>query len=326
MKAVRGETIIFPIAFDSPIFTVGFSTTTGPYQLSYVDSQFGTTYFRLLRDSGQPSCAPNEISDIELIPRWVTRAWPDPASPAGIANLHSQGLTPGIRSQVLAAIDIPDTMCPGWYTWSVRNDTPGPPSTIEGDLFRNAPTYGHRSFEIIAAAANGQPNLPEGYYEGITLPLQYDMIQLIPYHKVAWDVANPASSARPAAGYLRFQFPSSKISIKTVFEEHNLGRGSIVRWCVSGGTVPCPPDSNAADALGELHVHFVDPDEKVYRLSIAFALDPSATGPLWESDFLESNPERFGVVLSRFYDRDWNEVTSFYSSPPGAPVRLAGVW
>jgi hypothetical protein len=216
-------------------------------------------------------------------------------------------------------------MCLGAYTWTVRNDLPdpSPPSGIEGDLFRTwgTPIYGPLSFEIIAGSSQANPL--EGYVPGFGTVLYADMIDLIPYHKVGWNVApmfEPGEGTGPAAGDIIFRFPSSKIAIKTVFEEHNLGRRSIVLWCVSGGVAPCPPDETA-DGLGELHVHFVAPDRTVYRLSVAFDLvDPNATGPLWTNDFSGTTPP-FGVVSSKLYDRDGNDVTS--SLPP---VSFAGVW
>lgn len=325
LKAVRGETIIFPIAFDSPVFTVGFSTSTGVGALNYVDKQFGTTKFRLQRISGQPSCPSGDQSDVELAPVWITRAWPDPASPAAIGNRLSSslGFAPaGLRGQVLAAINIPTDMCLGLYTWTVRNDLPdpSPPGGIEGDLFRTwgTPSYGALNFEIIAGTSQANPL--EGHVPGYGTWLVPDMLELIPYHKVGWNVApmfEPGQGTGPAAGDIVLRFPSSKITVKTVFEEHNLGRRSIVLWCVSGGAAPCPADSvpPPGDALGELHVHFVVPDRTVYRLSVAFEVNEGAS-PLWGADIGTGG---FHVHEQRLYDLNGN-LQSGYS------VSFAGIW
>lgn len=324
-RAVRGETIIIPIVSDDPQFTVGFETSQSPLTLlSYKDWQFGTTLFRLERYNQDVGCLGTEPYNKDLQPVWVTRAWPDPASPASIQNTLGTINGVGIRGQVLAAINIPAEMCPGLYRWVVSNVAPSDLPGIEGNLFRNlieppvtSPVLDN--FEIIAASPNSQPNSLLGWWGLLSQDLQPDMKQLIPYHKVAWDVSLP--SLRPAAGDIVFRFPAAKIAIKTVFEDRNSGRGSIVRWCVSGGPAPCPADTNPGDNVGELHVHFVDPDATVWRLSVAFALvNGAATGPLWTADFSGTTPA-FGVVSSKLYDRDGNDVTSSFP-----PVAFAGVW
>ncbi len=302
LRAARGATFVFPIASDYAAFTVGFTSET----LGHEDGQFGRTVFRLTPETG--GCT----QPITLSPRWITRAWADPASPAGISG--SLGLGGAGSSQVLAVLDVPATACVGRYGWSIHNelgeDVPvplGPP--IEGDLFRSVGGLpaGVGSFEIVAAAPASQPNPLEAYVPVLgTYPLNAHLKQLIPYHRIVWSFMK-AGGPRPAAGDVTFLFPAAKMVVKTVFEERGLGRGSIVRWCVAGPG--CRPDSNPADGLGELDVLFVDPDAMLEGIAIAFDLvDAETTGPMWGSDL---DPiTGFRATGVRLFDRDGADITT----------------
>lgn len=302
VRATQGATILFPIASDYPAFTVGFSSPA----LGHTDWQFGKTVFRLVPIAG--SCT----QTLSLVPRWITRAWADPASPAGIAD--TLGVNDAGSSQVLAVLDIPADACPGYYWWSVDNvleaDVPLPPGApIQGDLFRTAgaPTAAVGPFEIIAANPPTPATPPEAYIQGFgTFALERQLEELIPYHKILWALVGNEGE-RAAAGDLVFLFPAAKMSIKTVFEEHGLGRGSIVRWCVAGEPA-CRADSDPADGMGELRVLFVDPDSRLTTLSIAFDLvDPLATGPVWYADF---HSQGFRLAEARLFDAEGVDVTS----------------
>lgn len=314
-KVVPGETIIFPIAWDDKMFTVGYSST----ELGWTDWQFGTLVFEL--DHAAAGC------DRTVLPRWVTRAWPDPASLAGAFNALPTP-TQELTSQVLVALDIPANACPGTYSWSIRNDVPGTPTNdIEGELFRHAP--GHppalNSFEVLnlpAPTPNNRSNPFEGYLGSATYDIELGMLWLIPHHKFAWDmVANPL----PAAAEIVFEYPAAKISPLNVFEDNHLGRHSIVRWCIAGVN-ECAADTNPSDSIGELHVRFADPDTQVSRLAVAFKLmddyapSPPVHGPLWVDDVPPSPTATVKVKSKRFYDGWGNETTA------AVQLTFVGVW
>jgi hypothetical protein len=177
---------------------------------------------------------------------------------------------------------------------------------------------GHH-FEVLdlpAPSPNNRSNPLEGYLGSQTGDLDLALLWLIPFHKVGWDFVG---NVMPAAADIVFEYPLLKLVPRNVFEDNHLGRGSIVRWCIAGGS-GCPPDPNPSDEIGVLHVRFADPDQRVERLSIAFELtDQPAQGPLWTADF-GSTPGKFRVVSARFYDGWGNDITD------DVELGFAGVW
>lgn len=316
MSAARGTTIVFPIGPDAPNTPVGFATTS----LGRADRQFGNTVFVLKKRVGTESPTQCSGTQHDLVVRWITRAWPDPASPAGISN--SLGGYGGIQGQVLAAIDIPSSALLGEYCWSIRNEVadPNAPPETEGDIFRfwsSAPYASMGYFEIVQGIA--EPNIPnplEGFYgNGVPWALGGGMAELIPYHKIAYELVG--SSPRPAAGDIVFTYPEHKIVVKTVYEENQLGRGSIVRW----KTI-----STADPTRDELQVWYADPDRSIARLSIVFDVMENQT-PLWTADITQFNPGgTMGVKVvgtqrqEKYYDLDGNDISASFI------LTVAGVW
>ncbi len=327
---------------------------TSASPVSYTDWQFGKTKFNFIHAPDDGVSANHQLCDRTVEPRWMTRSWADPASPAGISGSLSGTGGGTLNAMVFAVLDVPDvpdeclsncvsggpcpttacdaSLCVGRYSWDIRNElhpsVTERPLGSEGDVFRQqaiSPPAGLGKFTIIAAATDGldpilNRNPLEGYVGWYTQPFETDMKQLIPYHKFSVNIGDNWAGARPAAVDLVVEFPKNEITIKTVFEEFQLGRGSVVRWCVAG-TGTCPPDTNSQDTVGELHVHFADPDARTFQLSVAFDKTLSQAvlyGPLWQEDIQTGKLAiRAGA---RAYDANGADISSAYQE------WISGIW
>jgi hypothetical protein len=303
LSAQAGSTIVFPIADGSRFIQVGYTSEIGR-SFGRFDDQFGETVFALVAADG---------TEHELRTRWVTRTWPDPASPAGIAGRLPQP-APQLRGQVLALIDIPLGVPPGPYRWRVYRRhrpelqphvRPGDFLAGEGELFRNfanAPDLGE--FVVLPGTGTPTPNEPFfGELDGSQLGgTEAHMEQLIPYPKAVFAFSR-REAVQPAAADIRLAYPRDKVEIMTVFEDASLGRGSLVRWVDDAGS-------------GELRILFVDPDRSVARLAVAFRLrDAIATGPLHGGDFAGWGGSGFEVLAERYYDGDGLPLGGLHLAP-----------
>jgi hypothetical protein len=305
LAARKGSTIVIPLAGGSNV-RVGFSA------LGHVDRQYGTTHaFLVPYVEPGPDCGaldPEETDPadpawpgIEAPVRWLTRAWPDPASPAAIENSLPSTLFGQIFGQVVALIDIPrdEALVPGAYAWCfftrLPDGTVGPPY-YEGELFGNfgtPPPMG--PFEVLDGPP-APPTPPTGY-AGLLggSDVTRDLERLIPYHK-AYLYFDAPSGAYPAAAAILVTYPDERIEIKSVFEENHSGRGSIVLW--------------DADTPGELRIHFASPGrvtsfpQVVRGLAVAFDVRPESGAAAEPGDFVVVESE------TRLYDRDGFDLSS----------------
>lgn len=116
-----------------------------------------------------------------------------------------------------------------------------------------------------------------------------------------------------------------------VFEDRNSRRGSIVRWCVAR-TGTCPADTNPGDDVGELHIHFADPDARTFRLSVAFdntvksdsplIIASQLYGPLWPpADIKAYNPAgKLAIREAKSYDANGVDISAAYAQ------WISGIW
>lgn len=306
-----GSTFVFPIAGDGFEFIFGFDSE----DLAYQDPQFGRTLFVL-----QDAVGDVVLGGVDpvwggpvypLRTRWITSAWPHPASPAGIAGDAGQGRI----SQFFAVIDVHPNTPPGTYTWKVRTEMrpgiPVPDPNMQGDLFRMFTPFAAQGMEdflgefVVLPAPSppdppeGQPTPSEGNWGGINFDLQDGMRDLIPLHVVSFSFSPIVVFTYPAAADIKLSYPSTKINVKTVYESGTLGRGSILRF-------------DADPTTGVLTIHLVDPDESVVGVSVAFQLiNPTTTGPIWTGDFVEFGGSGFDVLDEHYYDKTGVEKFSF---------------
>ena len=308
-----GSTFVFPIAGDDSALIIGYDSV----DLGYQDFQFGRTLF-VLMSGGQEvvltGTDPVWGGDLHpLTTRWITRAYPDRASPAGIANqpIFSRS------GQVIAVIDVhPDTPA-GPYTWKVRTElrpeiqaaiiagTITVDPNTSGELFRFFAQSGQDhmetflgEFNVLPATvgtATGETTPSEGVWSTLNFDLQQDMKDLIPYPKAVFGFGQTFG---PAAAFLQLGYPVGKIAIKEVFEQDSLGQGSMIRW---------------VDDAGSLEIHLVDPDQKVTAIAVAFELvDAETTGPAVPSDF--------SVNGEAYYNLNGTPNFGFFA------LQDAGVW
>lgn len=314
LAAAKGTTILFPFA---PAFaaTIGYTSDLGG-GVVHVDSQFGETLFFLK----------NAQSGIEytLHPRWVSRAYPDPASPASIDNEIPNNIFGFLDAQTFALIDIPNDpndpndVPPGTYSWRIATLLPaGVVDTTgdgEGDLFRNfvpSPLLALGTFEIVAAPTplptQGLSTPAVGFVANLEQPLEFTLRDLIPFHAATFDFGEFSGVY---AVDLLLNYPATKLEIKTVYQEHNTGRASIVRWSAA----PSAADPNT----GDLTIHFIDPDAgRFLQLQVAFDLisAPDITNPIPNASVSDFTLD---PSLSHFYDRAGVEL-------PNAGVTLIGI-
>ncbi|MFQ5697875.1 MAG: hypothetical protein ACE5IL_06260 [Myxococcota bacterium] len=303
LAAAKGTTILFPFA--GPLAApIGYTSDLGG-GIVHVDAQFGETRF-ILR---------NTQSGVEytLLPRWVSRAYPDPASPASIRNELPDNIFGFLDAQPFALIDIPsepNQVPPGTYRWRIETALPaGVADTTgdgQGDLFRNlvfSPLDSLGTFEVVAAPSTpptlGLSTPARSFPLQSPQPIELTLRDLIPFHSAALDFGEFSGVY---AADLVVDYPASKLQIETVYQSHNTGRASIVRW----SSAPSTADPN----VGELRVHFIDPDAgRFLRLEVAFEL-VSAPDPSQPIPNANAGDFALDASQSRFYDRAGAELPS----------------
>jgi hypothetical protein len=287
MAAQAGSTFVLPLARDSWQFALGYESEV-TRQVGRHDDQRGALLFVLIE--------PSTNREHPLETRWVTRAWPDPASPAGIANALSQPIG-FMTSQVLALIDIPVDTPPGDYALEVRRqrrtspDGSTPPDDLGGVFDLLVPPTDLGTFRVLPWP--GEPTPSSGMFGSLTdMDATEIMAELVPYPKLLLSFALKPS---PAAGRVVVAYPSDKVEILSAFENDSLGRGSVVRW-------------SADPEAGVATLDFVDPDRAFYTLALAFRLiDPFGVG--------RADIDDFQIASARLYDEAGLEI--------GLPQHLA---
>jgi hypothetical protein len=287
MAAQAGSTFVLPLAMDSWLFGLGYESEV-TRSFDRYDDQRGALVFVLV----EPTTSREHV----LSTRWLARAWPDPASPAGIANALPKPIG-FMTPQVVALIDIPADAPPGDYELDVRRqrrtspDGSTPPEDLGGVFDLLVPPTRLGTFRVLPGP--GEPTPSIGMFASLTeLDATEIMAELVPYPRLLLSFALKPS---PAAGRVVVAYPADKVEILSAFEDDSLGRGSVVRW-------------SADPAAGVATLDFVDPERAFYTLALVFRLlDPFGVGRAEIADFR--------IVSTRFYDAAGVEI--------GAPQQLA---
>lgn len=275
-----GSTFVVPLSKDSEFYLLGYESEVTRAQGRF-DDQRGEIVFVLVDD---------ESTERELVTRWVTRAWPDPASPAGIANSLPEPI--GVMSaQVVALVDVPAEIPSGDYTLQARvrrrtsADGSTPPEDMGGVFDVLLPPTELGTLRVLEGA--GEPTPSTGLYANLVFDALPVMEDLVPYPRLLLGLGG---TPYPAAGRIEISYPSNKIEILSAFEEGHLGRGSIVRWSDDR------PNARVT-------IDFVDTDRSVYGIAVAFRLlDPFGAGRVALGDFV--------IVERRLYDSDGVPLSS----------------
>jgi hypothetical protein len=243
----------------------------------------------------------------ELVTQVVVNAYPDPGSPAGIDNqVPLVSGFPGGLSQAIALVDIPaatDTPAgppPGTYTIlakrRIRLSGAEPP--VYGPLTPD-PGYTTMGYEITILPGAGAPTPLMGGAFGSEYDVSESMRSVIPYPRIVLRLPL-ASGVNPSAARLIVGYPHEKLMVHTVFENQNLGRGSVVIW------KPGP-------ATGQITIDLVngDPDRSARSIAIAFELlNPFGSG----STGGRASTSDFTVVSVATYDTNGVLASSTPSS------------
>jgi len=257
MAAHPGSTVAIPVGSEEVVGSLAAYGTAG-----VADPQRGQLVFRLLDETTHVP-----TGDV-LTVRAVTRAYPDPASEAGIENEAGDGFIVSVGiGQVLAVVDVPTDVDPGNYDLEITRERPAgielPPE--------ETPAY-RLPFTVLPGIE--QPTPLEAFFSftgtsfiGPLVPV--DLSTLYPHPKVIFTLPDPP----PAAAHLVIGYPGAKIEkVVAVFEEQHLGRTSIVMFTDD-------------PVLDRVTIDLIDPLETgVSRFSIAFR--PAVGGALVDvSDF-----------------------------------------
>lgn len=247
MAAPAGSTITIPVSSDAlQQQEIGHGSellaAVGRYDL-----QRGELRFHFAAGGGS-------ASSFTVSPRMITRAGPDPASPAAFAAIAEFNITG--RFQVLALVDLPATAQPGSYVIQIqrcrRTRPAGPCTALSPDLPYSRP------FTVLPGT--GAPNPSTGTLWGAVYDTQDRMRDLYPFPKVIFRYDQ--SSSTPPATHAVIGYPADKITIKSVFEEQYGGSRSLVSWADD-------------PAYGRVRVDLVDPSRRMFSFAIAFDLkDP----------------------------------------------------
>lgn len=206
----------------------------------------------------------------QLVTRAVINAYPDPGSPAGIANtIAASEDTPSVQiSQALAIVDIPSPTdappgpTPGPYnilvSRRVRSSAAEPP---EYQPLTPSPLYSGMNYQLTILPGTGTPTPLRGGTFGIEFDALSGIRSLYPYPRIPLRLPS-AGGAPPSAAHMVVSYPPAKISVKSVFETLHLGRGSMVSFADD-------------PASGMLTIDLIngDPLSATRDLSIAFELE-----------------------------------------------------
>jgi len=212
----------------------------------------------------------------DLVTRLVTRAWPDPASEAALTGRVAEGLEAVGLAQILALVDVPDTVPPGRYEVEVRRERTGGSGAPES---LPAPVYG-LPLEVLPARVGpttGAPTPLRAWVGAFSQDVAREAAGLVPLPKLVLSLPDPP----PHAAEIVLRYPPERIRPRTVLEEQHTGRASIV-WL---------QDDPGA---GRITLSLVDPTAGVRALALVF--EAAASVPL--------APDDFEVVESRLYDAE----------------------
>jgi hypothetical protein len=274
----RGSTFVLPLSADTFEFNLGYESEI-TRQLGLGDPQRGALELVLRH--------PTTGQQHALVTRFVTRAWPDPASPAGIRNGLAGGVLAG---QVVAVIDVPLSVPAGDYALEARRlwrdpRNPTAPPVQDAVFFWNQPPPDLGTLTVLAGT--GSPTPSDFLYSSLSIDGRDALADLVPHPRLELGFAHWLAyldSTPPAAAEIVLGYPAQKVEVLTVYEEGHLGRRSVVRWS----------DDRAAERVT---IQFANPDRDVLGLAVGFRLvDPAATGP--------ATPADFQVVASTVYDEN----------------------
>ena len=289
LAALPGATITLSVGGDD---NPGFSPLRGPlgYGSRVYDSSFGPD---LQRGELEVRLLDGSAEGFPLVTRLVLRVYPDPASETGIAETAPHPLwAPAIGiAQTIAVIDIPADAPPSVQPYrlqvrTVRRDPQGNVVAVLNDM-----THRDQRLTILDPARCGvlgepTPNdaLMLSQYSEDATPF---LSSLVPHAKLLVDLhpgVHVGTPGNPAAAHLELVYPSG-VSIRSVFEDRRLGRGSLVSW---------RDDPVTRRLVAEL----VAPKETVRYLAIVF----ESTSTVAPSDF------SVDAATGTLYDRDGNEL------------------
>jgi hypothetical protein len=270
-RVVAGTTLTFP--FDTGGISdvpVGYGADPAVNQgtLLSPDRQRGNVRFVLCAGT---NCA----TERPLILRYMGRVTPDRGSRLGRTGdleARSSGATSvisprGLRGQPIVILDVPATTPVRTYQLTYVLRRPGA-STDERVTLQSIDVVagnGTDMFTDLTKALNLEPLIPG---QDLTPSLQ----GFVPDPQLQLSLIDEGLSDRPAAGTLVLRHPST-VQIQGAFEDGVLGQGSIVR--INPG-----PTANTVSIL------FVDPDQRLTGLRVAFELSPSATAPASPTAFV----------------------------------------
>lgn len=197
----------------------------------------------------------SDSSEHLLETKLVTRVYPDPTSQIGIQNASTSAPLAQLLgiSQIVALVDIPANVPPGDYSIEIRRISGG---TQIGTV---PYPFSMKILDPTACGGIGQSNPLLGWVYGSTHDTTGGLGELYPQPKVVIDLG----VTPPAAAHLVVGYPSG-VAVKTVIEEQNFGRGSLVLW----------QDDPVAR---EVTIDFADPAASVRFLAVAFEPDAPVT-------------------------------------------------
>jgi hypothetical protein len=206
---------------------------------------------------------------VNLTLRYVTRLYPDAASPAGLENRVQtiSGNTDYVpmSGQVVAFFDVPTTITGNPWGSTCTTGSPAPlclqrfdynlyvgiqPPTGSPDTS----TFGASQRPVRLQRGSGVPS-DNTVYSGFTTA---DMARFVPFPKLVMKVDPTTESASSMyAADIKVTYPSN-VTIKDVIEEENLGRHSLVSWQSSG--------------TNQITIQLISPKHDVNRVSVVFSL------------------------------------------------------
>lgn len=259
LSAQAGTTVVLAIAGE---VDAGPSLGFGGDWLSAAgrgDDQRGKLVFVLVAANG---------AEHALHTKFVTRAWPDPASDAGLDGRIAPGPlgTAGL-AQVLAIVEIPVDVPPAGYRVEIRRERQRADGTVES---LPGVSYGQplRVLPAVVDGFAGAATSPTGFAGGYAIDLLPPLAALYPHPKLVVTL-DPGA----AAAHLELDYPTTRLVVRGVIEEQHTGRSSIVAW-------------RDDPATGRLSVDLVAPAADVAALALVFTLrDPGGAGRAAETDF-----------------------------------------
>ena len=261
-----------------------------------------------LQDEADPS------RQFRLVTQAVVNAYPDPGSPVGIANIVAVEEAPPVAiSQALAIVDIPSPTAdppgptPGPYkilvSRRVRSSAAEPPAY---QPLTPSPLYSAMNYQLTILDGAGTPTPLRGGTSGYDVDAKSGIRSLYPYPRIPLRLPL-AGGVTPSAAHMVVAYSPAKISVKSVFENLHLGRGSMMSF-------------SDDPASGMLTIDLIngDPLSAARDLSIAFELEnPFGSG----STGGRATPADFTVQTLAVYDANGALVNSNPGSVSKLPIR-----